>query len=713
MPNIFHNQNLRCVIVASSQTIRQLISPVLKDLGYPQVVTVTDYKACLEVLEAEEVGWVIGPLFDNTGASLLPLLELIQDQALLRGIKVSVLRDGNDKLLPQAFAHGVLSWHPIPSTREACHDELGSLLMQLQTVKGDFTRVAARYLSRYLHEISEFRELKSLFSSLLQVYPGDDDYMLDLAEVSLLSGDQKMGKTLLHQVHITSPSRQDQVKNISEKYFGTPILPGDAQGLLAEHFGFHSCLLLDPQPRSSHRLQEMLRRLGFKQISSFADPLAALKWLKNNPPPNLIISHWKLPTLPGPVFLYKLRHRLGIETPLMILHQNIAERETPMLIELGATRLVQEPFSETDLFDDIIWTLKQTTHPSEVTTVKQKLLLASKRRSMPEIRRLRTLYSQLPTLLKCDLLLVDAQIAYDAGCYLHAKKHSLEAMLEGADARSCMEILGRSLMALREFEAAIRCLENVSFICPLNITHLCSLAECHLEAGDEREFEKKLEEAREIDPDAPLVNETAAKGAIKRGHSEMARKLMQQLKSFKEVLSFMNNRAVTLMRVGDFEQGLDLYIKTLESLPADVPEIRSAVLYNLGLGYARANRLDEALTTLLEAEKTKNLGRQQKSRSLRTRIKSAVASGMPIILKTENPPSELEEQTKLAQLHAIERALTQAGEMSRSDFCLIKVYQTEILLSEAHSAFTKKIVFTPRGTLVKDYHRGLVMDDAS
>lgn len=713
MPNIFHNQDLRCLIVAPSQTIRQLFSAVLKDLGYPHVICVTDFKACLEILEAEEVGWVIGPLFDQAGASLLQILELIREQAVLRGIKVSALRDGNDKLLPQAFAQGLLSWHRLPSTRDALRDELSGLLMQLQSVKGDCTRVAAHYLRRYLLEAGEHRELKNLFEALLQVYPGDDGYMLELAEAHLLAGDEKSGKTLLHQVQITAPARYEQVRELSQKYFGSPTLPGDAQGLLAEHFGFHSCLVVDPQSTSAQRMHDILRRLGFKQVTCFADPLAALKWLRHNPKPNLIISHWQLPTLPGPVFLYKVRHRLGNDTPLMILHRNIAEREAPMLIELGASRLVQEPVSETDLFDDIIWTLKECTHPREVGTVRQKLLVASKRRDVAEIRRLREVYAQLPTLLPCELLLVDAQIAYDAGCYLHAKKHALDAMLQGADARSCMEVLGRALMALREFEAAIRCLENVSLVCPLNISHLCALAECHLEAGHERDFEQKLEAARDIDPDAPEVLETAAKGAIKRGHTEMAKKLMQQLKSFREVLSFMNNRAVTLMRVGDFEQGLDLYAKTLQSLPSEVVEIRSAVLYNQGLGYARANRLEEALRTLAEAEKTKSLQRQQKARDLRQRIRAAIDTGQPIILKTDNPPSELEEQAKLAQLHAIDQAVRQAKELSRSDYCLLKIYRTELLASEAATTLSKKISFNSRGTLVKDFHKGLILDDVS
>lgn len=713
MPNIFQSKEERCVIIATSSGLRQVLSAVLKELGYANVVTVADIKSCLEIIEAESAGWILGPMQDAQGVSLLQLFDLINQQPSLRSLKVSILREESDPLLPQAFAMGAMSCHRFATTREACFEEMSHLVQQMHIFQGDFIRVAASYLRRYLLEIEAYGELRRLIEGMLQVYPADDAYMIELAEACLLSGDTEEGKTLLHQIQITAPQRYQQIKAISRKFFESEVLPGDAQKLMAAQFGFENCMVVDPRPESLERLENTLRRIGFREVNCFRDPIAALKWMRNQEKPKLIISQWQLPWLPGPVFLYKIRQKIGLDVPLIVMHTSIEEREAPMLAELGASRLVQEPFTDKVLFDDIVWTLKQDHMPSEAFIVRQKLINASRQRNIAEIKRLMAIYLQLPSLLACDHLLMDAIIAYDAGCFLHAKKHALEAMQQGAEPRLCMEILGKALMALREFEAAIRCLENVSFIAPLNVAHICSLAECHLEQGDDLAFDELIGRAKSIDHDATMIREVEVKGAIKRGHAATARKLMAQLKSFKEVLSFMNNRAVTLMRVGNFQEGLDLYLKTLDSLPDGQTELMALVQYNLGLGYARAQRLKESLATLKEALHTRNYQRLKKTKSLIARVQAALATGEAISLKSDSSPNVHDEESKLAQIRSIEFALLRSQEVSRSDYCLIRIYNTEWKQEELLQVLARRLSYNPRGKLVKDYHKGLVIDNAS
>ena len=55
---------MRCLAISASSSQRQLLSSVLKELGFSNVVVVADIKTCLEMMEAEEVGWIIGPLQD-------------------------------------------------------------------------------------------------------------------------------------------------------------------------------------------------------------------------------------------------------------------------------------------------------------------------------------------------------------------------------------------------------------------------------------------------------------------------------------------------------------------------------------------------------------------------------------------------------------------------------------------------------------------------
>ncbi len=711
MPNRFEQKQMRCVAISASSSQRQLLSSVLKELGFSNVVVVSDIKTSLEMMEAEEVGWIIAPLQDANDCSILQLLDVINQQQVLRHVKVSVIRDEDEELLPKAFAMGAFSCHKFAMTREACLPELRKLMERVQICEGDFTRIAAIYLHEYLQEAREFGDLRSLFTGLLQIYPGNADYMLELAHAMLLMGELDSGRILLHQVRMTGSSKLERVKELSKEFFESDELPEVPEVILAEHFGFASCLVVDPTPESLDMMKITLKQLGFAQITCFRDPLGAMKWLRKNPKVDLIISEWKLPNLPGPVFLYKLRNRLGLNLPLLIINESIEEREVPLISELGASRLLQKPIDAQRLSRDIIWTLQQHTNPTDPFVIKQKLLLASKRHDTTEIKKLKQLYFSLPALLDSDKMLIEGQIAFDSGCFLHAKKHALEAIKMGGSSKEGMEILGKSLMKLREFDAAIRCLSNVSFISPLNVSHLCNLAECHLEKGNDQAYDQMMSKAQSIDEDATEVIETAAKGAIKRGHTENARKLLSRLKSFKEILAFMNNRAVTLIRVGNFQEGVELYKRTLESLPEGQSEMRSLIHYNLGLGFTRANQLEDALQSLAEAERSHNRQRILKAKSLKTRIIAAVNSGEPIVLKSDPPISEKDERVKMEQMKQIETSLAAADKITRADYCLINIYRTTIGESKAQDLLSKKLTFTPRGKLVKDYHRGLVLED--
>jgi CheY-like chemotaxis protein len=712
LPNRFEEKSLRCLAISASGSQRQLLSSVLRELGFSEVVVVSDIKSCLEMMEVEQVDWILSPLQDASDMSILQLLDVINQQQVLRHVKVSILRDEDQELLPRAFAMGALSCHRFAMTREACYPELKKLLEQLSAHEYDFIKVAAIYLQDYLQEAREFGELRSLFSGLLQVYPGDPDYMLSLAQALLQMGELDTARVILHQVKLTGTERLERVRALSEQYFQSEDLPDEPDVVLAEHFGFRTCLVVDPNPQSLELMKNMLLNLGFGEVICQRDPISALKWIRQHKKVDLLISEWKLPDIPGPVFLYKLRNRLGLNIPLLIVIEAIAEREMPLLSELGASRLLQKPLDDKRLNADIIWTLQQHTNPTDPHVIKQKLLLASQRHDVAETKKLKPLYFNLPALLDAERQLMEAHLAFDAGCYLTAKKHSLEAMRLGGSSKEALEILGKSLMKLRDFDSAIRCLSNVSFIAPLNVSHLCNLAECHLEQGNDQAFDQMMSKAQSIDDESAQVLETAAKGAIKQGHTDTARKLLSRLKSYKEVMAFMNNRAVSLIRVGNFQEGVDLYKRTLESLPENQLEMKALIHYNLGLGLARANRPDDALKALAEAEQSQNRQRMIKAKSLKTRIVAAVNSGEPIVLKTDPPISEKAEQEKMDEMRRIEASLAAAQKISRSDYCLINIYRTTLGEDRAQEFLQDKLVFTPRGKLVKDYHRGLIIEDS-
>lgn len=713
MPSLRLDRQQRVVIISPSSAHRQLLSSVVKELGFSNVISVSDIKSCAEVMETEPVGWVIGPLVDAESRSVLQLLKLVNTSPPLRGLKISLLVDEQHELVTQAFAWGALSMHHFSPTRESCHEEFTRLFQLIDSLDEDYARVAAVYLTSFLRQHKEYGELRDLLTALLEVYPGNQELILELADILLLIGEDKTGLALLHQTVIMAPELKAKISSICRQHYNADLPPGEPEQLLAEHFGFRCCLVVEPNRETLENTHVLLKQLGFHEVSCHRDPVSALKWLRHGAKPDLIICNWQLPHLPGPVFLYKIRHRLGLNIPLILIHSALNDRDAPLLNELGASRLLAIPFSEKRLFECITWTMKQHTNPTEPGVLKQKVRMASKCHDMRELRRLKQKYLNLPMLLEGDKLYIEAVIAYDNNCFLIAKKQALEAMQKGANTQECLEVLSKALMKLREFDAAIRCLENCSFLAPINVSHLCKIAECQLEKGNDQGYDEALHKAKSVDSESTEVLQTEVKGAIKRGHTEAAKKLLARLQSFKEVLSFMNNRAVTLMRVGNFKESLDLYRKTLDSLPDGHDELKALLHYNLGLGYARANRLEDALLALGEAERSLNPQRLMKAKSLKTRIIASVSAGTPLVIKSDPLPSEQDEKAKLAFLQDMEKTFSKTQILTRSDLCLFRIYHSTLGKDRAKPFLDTPLTFTPRGKLVKDYHKGLMVEDAS
>jgi tetratricopeptide (TPR) repeat protein len=704
--NRFERHDLKCVVISPSSTIRGLLSSILKELSYTNITTVSDIKTCIEIMETEPVAWVISPVRDGADGNVLHILDIIEKNPALRAMKISIIRDEDDTFIPRAFELGAMSAHKFETSKEACHQELFALIQRVETFEGDCTRVAASYLRDFLMEKGEHQELKRFYSSLLQVYPDNSDILVDLARTLFEAQETNDARMLVQRLLLTAPEKKTQLEEMKAAYLDGEELELAPPSFLAAHFGFHTCLLLDADKNNLETLTRSVKRIGFKEIIAFEDPISLMKWVRTNPTPDLVISEWQLPDIPGPIFLYKLRNRLDLHVPIIIINSKITERDSLWIKELGVSSLVSKPVVEKELFQSVMWTMQQSKGPTDILSLKIKIKILSKKQDK-ELPRYRQLYMNHPMLIESDRILMEAQLAYDAGCYLHAKKYALDAVRESGDPREALEILSKSLMKLREFDAALRCLENVNVLSPYNVSYLCEIAECHLENGDDQKFDDFLVKAKDLDPDAQVVLETEAKGAMKKGHTDTAKILMQSLKSFKEVLAFMNNRAVALIQVGNITEGLELYQKALASIPDGQPEVRSLLSYNLGLGYARAQKLKEAQKVLNAAAMTKNQNRLRKVNSLRMRVDKALDASEELLFPQDKPPSLEEEQEKIRMLKDISDSGNSEHRILRSDYCVNRIFRTMMDTSKANEAMSSAPQFTPRGKMVKDYINGI------
>ena len=674
LPEIFRDKSIGVLLVGFSPAILSLLSDVLGELGYSGISDAPDIDGAITVMknDGERPNWILVPLTDKNGISILSLLETTSTR---ENTLVSIFREkGDSAQLEKAFARGVLSWHPVDGSREDFLYELGQVTAMFAMPGVDDTLIAARYLMVELMTGKRYARAQELYNTVSRHYPHNHSLTLLYAEALHESGQQKKALATIFYLRAVSPELKNQADALLLK-LGREAQLETAERCLGDYYDLKLCLVVDPNEQDGQVLASCAKKIGFQRVITFRDPVAATQWLNQNSPPDLIICEWTLPKIPGPIFLYRLRNKHDLQLPLIICNEKISERDAIMFNELGASVVLGKPLDQNLLPDQILWTVMQHRNPTDYKIIRRQLTTASQSGEIGKVQFFKDLLTNHPDTNRGDLSLIEAILAYNDKNYEDANEYATMALNQGGDIRESMEVLGKALMKLRRFELATRCLEDVRYLSPTNVTHLCDLAECYLEQNDDKNYDEMLHAAKKVDEEDPKVIETEVKGELKRKNVVRARYLMQKLKSYEDILAFMNNRAVSLIHTGHPEDGFDLYRQTIAALPQHRQDLSAVVHYNLGLGYAKSNRLADAKDVLVYAQNGKNPDISIKAARLVRGIEKALAGGKQLVFaakqKAESVVSDKEEM--IAKMCKGDSRGQKSAESHRPG--LMKIYQ--------------------------------------
>jgi tetratricopeptide (TPR) repeat protein len=174
--------------------------------------------------------------------------------------------------------------------------------------------------------------------------------------------------------------------------------------------------------------------------------------------------------------------------------------------------------------------------------------------------------------------------------------------------------------------------------------------------GRDTEANNFLDLAKDIDQGNETIIRTEAKAHLSQNRVHEARELMVQIDERADIVAFMNNRAIALIRQGQLDEALQYYQRTLEALPSEERELSSLVHYNLGLAYARHQKLELAKTALNESLRLGNDSIESKTKSLLARVQRALDSGGALTLKLSEAAKadgELELTKRESALHPV------------------------------------------------------------
>jgi len=681
MTDKFKDKSASVIVIDSSGPSRQLLGECVKGFGFTKVQGLATVKDALEQLEVEPCDWIITSLNSDQPENAMSLLKLCTMHTELRGTHVSfLLTDAEKVCLPAAFALGLVSWHRKPFTKDSLTQDLGDLLKLFEAKNWNLTLVASDFLRKILQGAENKSDWVEFEKSLLDLYPGTPDLLMFLAEALFAAGNGPAAQMTLQQAVLLQPSLDDAAKKLKAKHPQSGATGAETQAINV--LGITNAVIVDSDEAIKNSVKSTLKEIGLDKVEAFDDGPTAAAWIKANPNPGLIIQEWRIPKMPGPLFLQRVIAEGAVSTPVVVLSSLIKKDDMPLLKEMGVAALIEKPFDKTEFLNTIIRTIQQERLPNEDSSMERKIRNLIKTKNKTDLDPLYAQFIAKESIPEAKRKLIEAEYNFFLGDYIKARDLCIESIRQAGDSVLSLNLLGKTLMALQDFAAALKCLTKAQTQSPLNIERLCSIAEANTELGKEKEAKAALEQAQDIDGDNVKVKETEVNLALANGETDKAQSLMHQLDSLDGIVSHMNNKAVALSRCGMVPEGIEEYRKALSALPKDQIEIRAKVSYNLALAYVRASELDDAKRQLEEVIQNPSKVKG-KALSLKKRIEQALEKGTdfqliaaakpaPVVTKEASAPTAAEGEAPAPEADGPEKTenellvaplLAQRGEM--------------------------------------------------
>lgn len=683
----FKNKALRVAIVEPAASVRQLLGEVLRDLGFNHVETLASINDLHNLLETELVDWILVPLLASEQSNGLHTVRLVTSHAELRGIKVSLLLDESDDwVLPKAFELGLLSFHRKLAHRDGLMAEFGAFIQILETQDWNLTKTSASYLRNHLKQTRQFADLLALEKQLVDLFPGDGENLIHLALAYAQAGFAVKAGEILRQAELVCPEKADQIaavrSAVNEAPNAAPLPTADAAASSPQNIlGLKDVVVIDHDDAIRSSVISILTELGCAAVHDFADGDSAFEWIDKNPEPSLIIMEWRIPRLTGPILLQRIRSKGFTRSPVIILSSLIKQNDLPLIRELSVSNLEEKPVEKISLLKKIVWTIQQDRTPSDLQVMENKIRVLLSNKELSDANELMNKYLENPMASNGRKAILKAEFSYAQEQYSDARNLAIEAVKYSGESLFALNILGKCLMTLREYESALKCFRKAQSISPMNLERLITMAEVQAELGKSVDAQESLNKAKDIDPESRTIAEGAVKVAIATGSNSQAQTALASLDSNINLIRYLNNKAVAHAKCGFADEGLEIYEKTLAAIPRGESEITAAVQYNMALAKIRRGDLPSAvkdLDTLLARGQSRM---HKKASSLRGRLNMAINSGKGFSLTESDATADqsLKNQTTAkseGEANAASNLISNMLDLAPGDHCCYLVFKS-------------------------------------
>ncbi len=631
MGSFFEDKSGSVITIDSSGPVRHMLSDVIKEVGFTSVQGLPSVKDALNMIEVERVHWILTSVFFDEPVNVFHLLKIITEHPSLKDIRVTIFIEEEEKVhIPTLSELGAFSYIMKPFNRPSLVEAIQGQLTSLENNNWDTTLVAADQLLTYLKEKEAHQAKFDLTRNLNRLYPANVEYLIDMAEAQFGLGRQSESKVTLKQAKFMSPDLSEKIDEISQKLFEETFeIDMTTEGGF-DVLNIGECIITDPDDASRKAVVEILTSLGVKDIKEFEDGEAAWSWIVNlKEPPGLVCHEWRIPKINAPVLAQRIREKFPL-VPLFVISSLIKDSDLPLLEEMGISQGVSKPVDKKLLLSKLIDFLQRFRQPKDIESKEKKIRHCINADRIDEAKKLWEEFIQIDSLPIEKRNRVEAELSYANGDYQKCCDLAIESLKVDKNSLFLLNLLGKALIQVGDYESSLKCLERAQQLSPMNITRLCMIAETNLNMGNVEGAEEALDKAKSIDSENEKVKETETSVAIEKNDLDAAKKVMSELHSINSFIGFMNNKAVALAKSEKFDESIALYRKVIDAIPDQQLNLKAVVSYNLGLGLAKNGDNELASKTLEETMAFGKTKVHSKAQSLRNKIEMSVRTGKPL-----------------------------------------------------------------------------------
>lgn len=396
-----------------------------------------------------------------------------------------------------------------------------------------------------------------------------------------------------------------------------------------------SALIVEDDEMMTTLLRDYLESFGIKESVSAPDGSSAWKLVREQTF-DLIILDWRVPGASGLTLFNRIRQLPGYGiTPICISSGLLTREDCFLLEEYPVTRLLEKPYTE-EIFIECIERLLIDSQWQQLNLGRLEELVAGIRaKDLSALGTLQTMLKMSPNLV--PVTINAAKILRSHGLAREAEGLLRRALERDASSILAQSELGKVLHVQGRFAEAHDVLRKAQELSPKNLQRLCLLGEIDLATGDAESAAKHFKQALTIDGD----DEKARAGLVTAGN--IAALPPEQRKSpelLRSMAGLMNITAVSLVKKGEHEAAIKQYQAAFHFITSD--DDRTRIAFNLGLGYLRWERPDDAAIWFKKSLDFSG-GTFGKARDYLARLEKRHAGGRPSIMPSVDESVTIEE----------------------------------------------------------------------